>query len=61
MNLGDFASFINMNGERMCTALNDTVIYDSNEPVTPDGYLITSTGDRFQTSAGDLIVYVQFP
>jgi hypothetical protein len=61
MSPGDFASFINMNGERMCTALNDTVIYDSNEPVTPDGYLITATSDRFQTSSGDLLVYVQFP
>lgn len=50
-----------MNGERMCTALNDTVIYDSNEPVNPDGYLVTATGDRFQTSSGDLLVYVQFP
>lgn len=58
MNLGDFASFINMNGERMCTALNDTVIYDSNAPLVPNGYLITDTGDRFATSSGDVIVYV---
>ena len=50
-----------MLGRRMATGINDTVIYDSNEPVTPDGYLVTATGDRFQTSAGDLIVYVQTP
>ena len=61
MNLGDFASFINMNGERMCTALNDTVIYDSNEPVNPDGYLITATGDNFVDASGNKFVYVQFP
>ena len=61
MNLGDFASFINMNGERMCTALNDTVIYDSNEPVTPDGYLITATADNFVDNSGNKFVYVQFP
>jgi hypothetical protein len=50
-----------MLGRRFATGLNDTVIYDSNEPVQPDGYLVTATGDRFQTSAGDLIVYVQTP
>ena len=61
MNLGDFASFINMNGERMCTALNDTVIYDSNDPVNPNGYLITATGDNFIDSSSNKFVYVQFP
>jgi len=50
-----------MLGRRMATGLNDTVIYDSNEPIAPNGYLVTATGDRFQTSAGDLIVYVQTP
>ena len=59
MNLGDFASFINMNGERMCTALNDTVIYDSDAPVIPNGYLITATSDRYATSTGDVLVYVE--
>jgi len=58
---GTFASFVNMLGRRMATGLNDTVIYDSNEPIAPNGYLVTATGDRFQTSAGDLIVYVQTP
>jgi hypothetical protein len=58
---GLFASFVNMLGRRMATGINDTVIYDSNEPVTPDGYLVTATGDRFQTSNSDLIVYVQTP
>ncbi len=61
MTPGTFASFVDMLGRRTATALNDTVIYDSNEPVQPDGYLVTATGDRFQTSAGDLIVYVQTP
>ncbi len=50
-----------MLGRRFATGLNDTVIYDSNEPVQPDGYLVTATGDRFQASNGDLIVYVQTP
>ena len=61
MSPGLFASFVNMLGRRMATGINDTVIYDSNEPVTPDGYLVTATGDRFQTSNSDLIVYVQTP
>lgn len=59
MTPGLFASLIDMLGERMCTALNDTVIYDSNAPVAPNGYLITDTSDRFATSAGDLLVYVE--
>lgn len=59
MGPGVFASFVDMLGERMCTALNDNVIYDSNAPVAPNGYLITDTGDRFATSAGDLLVYVE--
>ena len=61
MSPGVFGSFVDMLGRRTATALNDTVIYDSNEPITPEGYLVTATGDRFQTSAGDLIVYVQTP
>jgi len=58
---GTFASFIDMLGRRFATGLNDTVIYDSNEPVQPDGYLVTATSDRFEASNGDLIVYVQTP
>ena len=61
MTPGTFASFGDMLGRRFATGLNDTVIYDSNEPVQPDGYLVTATGDRFQASNGDLIVYVQTP
>jgi hypothetical protein len=59
MGPGLFASFLDMLGERMCTALNDNVIYDSNAPVAPNGYLVTATGDRYITSGSDLIVYVQ--
>lgn len=47
-----------MLGQRSCTALNDTVIYDSNAPVNPNGYLITATSDRYATSTGDVLVYV---
>jgi hypothetical protein len=61
MTPGTFASFVDMLGRRFATGLNDTVIYDSNEPVQPDGYLVTATGDRFQTSNSDLLVYVQTP
>ena len=61
MTPGTFASFVDMLGRRFATGLNDNVIYDSNEPVQPDGYLVTATGDRFQASNGDLIVYVQTP
>ena len=59
MGPGLFASFVDMLGERMCIALNDNVIYDSNAPVAPNGYLLASNGDRFITSNNDLIVYVQ--
>ena len=59
--IGLLASQCDVLGERMATGLNNTNLFDPNEPVNPDGYLITATGDRFQTSAGDLIVYVQFP
>ena len=58
MNPGCLASFIDMLGQRSCTALNDTVIYDSNAPVNPNGYLITATSDRYATSTGDVLVYV---
>ena len=61
MTPGTFASFVDVLGRRFVTGLNDTVIYDSNEPVQPDGYLVTDTGDRFQTSNSDLLVYVQTP
>lgn len=50
-----------MLGERMATGLNDNVVYDSNEPVEPDGHLITSTGAFLVSSSGDKFVYVQFP
>jgi hypothetical protein len=50
-----------MLGERMATGLNENVVYDSNEPVTPDGYLITDTGAFLVASNGDKFVYVQFP
>ena len=59
MGPGVFASFVDMLGERMCTALNDTVIYDSDAPIIPNGYLIASNSDRFATSTGDLLVYVE--
>jgi hypothetical protein len=59
--IGLLGSQCDVLGERMATGLNDTSLFDPNEPVTPDGYLITATGDRFQTSSGDLLVYVQFP
>ena len=59
MTLGVLGSFCNMLGERMCTALNDTVIYDSNAPIAPNGYLIASNSDRFATDTGDLLVYVE--
>lgn len=50
-----------MLGERMATGLNASVIYDSGQPVNPDGYLITSSGAYFITSGGDRIVYAQIP
>ena len=50
-----------MLGERMATGLNENVVYDANEPVEPKGYLVTATGDKFLTSSGDKLVYVQFP
>jgi hypothetical protein len=61
MSPGLLASFVDMLGERFCTALNDTVIYDSNDPVNPDGKLITSAGEYFVTASGDNLVYVEFP
>jgi hypothetical protein len=59
--IGLLGSQCDVLGERMATGLNNTNLFDPNEPVNPDGYLITATGDRFQTSNGDLLVYVQFP
>lgn len=59
--IGLLASYSNMLGERMATGLNENIVYDSNEPVTPDGYLITDTGAFLVASNGDKFVYVQFP
>jgi len=45
----------------MATGLNNTNLFDPNEPVNPDGYLVTATGDNYVDNSGNKFVYVQFP
>ena len=61
MGPGLLGSFVDMLGERMATGLNENVVYDANEPVEPDGHLITSASAFLVSSSGDKFVYVQFP
>ena len=59
--IGLLGSQCDVLGERMATGLNNTNRFDPNEPVNPDGYLITATGDNFVDSSSNKFVYVQFP
>ena len=59
--IGLLGSQCDVLGERMATGLNNTNLFDPNDPVIPDGYLITATGDNFVDSSSNKFVYVQFP
>lgn len=59
--IGLLGSQIDVLGERMATGQNNTNLFDPNEPVNPDGYLITATSDNFVDASGNKFVYVQFP
>ena len=45
----------------MAIGINNPMLNDLNRPDTPDGYLITDTGDNIVDSSGNKFVYVQYP
>jgi hypothetical protein len=61
MTEGLLGSCVDMLGERFATGMNQSTLYDTNEPVIPKGKLITSAGEFFVTSGGDNLVYVEIP
>ena len=59
--IGLLASQCDMLGERMAIGINNPMLNELNRPDTPDGYLITATGDNIVDSSGNKFVYVQYP
>jgi hypothetical protein len=55
------ASHCDVLGNRLATGLNSTVLGEATEHWQEDGYLIDASGNYFITSAGDRLVYTQFP